>query len=279
MATDPLTIATSKGTALIVLSPHLDDAVLSCGALLAAAGRRLPVTVLTFFTEAGPPPYTLSARRYLKLAGSTDAYDLYASRRAEDREVLEQMGVSWHHLGLPDGQFRRKRGPAAQDRGQRLSWPDHIYPTYRLHLASGRISRKDAATLHRVTEAIAEAVSTEPALLLAPLGIGGHVDHRLVRTAAERSHSPVIYYSDFPYNLCGAVDGAFARRHALVKATWGHGLKEKAALIRGYRSQFPALFPDGHVPTVPEVYMMPDHLARYPYAEDGISTGGTHEHE
>jgi LmbE family N-acetylglucosaminyl deacetylase len=270
MVADPLTIATSKGTGLIVLSPHLDDAVLSCGALLAAAARRLPVTVLTFFTEAGSPPHTLSARRYLKLTGSTDAYDLYASRRAEDREVLGRMGVSWHHLGLPDGLFRRKPGHA---------WPAHIYPTYRLHLASGRISRQDAATLRRVTEAIVEAVSAEPALLLAPLGIGGHVDHRLVRTAAERSHSPVVYYSDFPYSLRGSVDGAFARRHVFAEATWRHGLKEKAALIRGYRSQFSALFPDGHVPTIPEVYMVPDHLARCLYAGDGIPTGGAHERE
>jgi LmbE family N-acetylglucosaminyl deacetylase len=277
MAADPLTIAASKGTALIALSPHLDDAVLSCGALLTAASRRLPVTVLTFFTEAGPPPHTLSARRYLKLTGSTDAYDLYASRRAEDREVLGQLGVSWHHLGLPDGQFRRKPGHEARDR--HLSWLAHIYPTYRLHLASGRISRQDAATLRRVTEALAAAVSTEPALLLAPLGIGGHVDHLLVRAAAERSHLPVVYYSDFPYSLHGAVDGSFARRHALVKATWRHGLKEKAALIRGYRSQFPSLFPDGHVPTVPEAYMVPDDLARCPYSEDGIPTGGTHESE
>ena len=48
-----LTEAIEQGVPLIVLSPHLDDAVLSCGALLIYAARRTPVTVVTLFTEAG----------------------------------------------------------------------------------------------------------------------------------------------------------------------------------------------------------------------------------
>src|SRR5437868_5354657 len=98
MIADPLTTVTSEGIPLIALSPHLDDAVLSCGSLLAEAGRRVPVTVMTFFTEAGPAPHTLSTRRYLRLTESADAYELYATRRAEDREVMEQLGAQWRHL-------------------------------------------------------------------------------------------------------------------------------------------------------------------------------------
>ncbi|GGU95830.1 hypothetical protein GCM10010275_37270 [Streptomyces litmocidini] len=77
MADDPLTAfvrtVLGSGAPVIVLPPHLDDAVLSCGALLGRAGRRAPVTVATLFTEAAPPPYALSARRHLRRARAGDA--------------------------------------------------------------------------------------------------------------------------------------------------------------------------------------------------------------
>ena len=64
---------------LVVLSPHLDDAALSCGAMMIHACQTIPVTVATLFTEAGPPPYTLSTRRYLHQVGARDAPALYGS--------------------------------------------------------------------------------------------------------------------------------------------------------------------------------------------------------
>ena len=46
----------TAGSAVVVMSPHLDDAVLSCGALLAHLAARHRVTVTTVFTAAAPPP-------------------------------------------------------------------------------------------------------------------------------------------------------------------------------------------------------------------------------
>ncbi|MFC4472674.1 PIG-L deacetylase family protein [Streptomyces xiangluensis] len=264
MAADPLTAAISHGVPLVVLSPHLDDAVLSCGAMLADARNHVPVTVTSMFTEGAPPPYTLSARRYLHQTGARDAEALYAARRAEDQEVLEGMGIAWRHAGLPEGLFRRKRG-RVPDGPQRVSalLPEraHVYPTYRRHLAAGRISRHDSGVLHRIGEVLQEAAAPEPSLLLAPLAVGGHVDHLLVRTAAELSRRRVVYYSDFPYNRQHSVDAEFARRNTLVPIAWQQGLKVKAALIRNYRTQADALFPDGHVPLIPELYLYPGGLS------------------
>ena len=113
MAAAPLNAVIDTGVPLVVLSPHLDDAVLSCGALMAHAVEHTDVRVATFFTEAGHPPYTLSGRRYLHLAGQRDAGRLFRDRRAEDRDVLERLGVDWLHLGLVDGLFRRRPHPAA----------------------------------------------------------------------------------------------------------------------------------------------------------------------
>ncbi|WP_328946224.1 PIG-L family deacetylase [Streptomyces sp. NBC_00250] len=264
MADDPLTsfvrTVVGSGTPILVLSPHLDDAVLSCGGLLGWDGRRAPVTVASLFTEATPPPYTLSARQYLKQTGADDAEELFAERRAEDRRVLERLDVHCRHVGLVDGLFRRlprpRRGTARLAR--LLPEVAHVYPTYRLHLSRGRVSPHDAETLRAVAATVDELLpGSSGGLVLAPLGVGGHADHVLVRTAAERSGRRVVYYSDFPYNQHAAPDARFSGRNRLVARGWERGLDRKAELIRGYGTQADALFPEGNIPRVPEVYLLP----------------------
>ncbi len=260
MATDPLTSAIEDGTPLVVLSPHLDDAMLSCGALVMHARSHVLVTVVTLFTEAGPPPYTLSARRCLRLHGFRDAAQLYASRRAEDRAILERLGVRWHHLGLAEGLFRRK--PAERTRRGRpfrrlLPESTHVYPTYRHHLAAGRISRFDTSILTRMISVLQHDFGQEDNLLLAPLAVGGHVDHLLVRTAAELSGRRVGYYSDFPYNQYAGVDPAFCLRNNPQVCEWDRAIPDKVPLIKAYRTQAHLAFPSGRIPEVPETYLFP----------------------
>ncbi|MFF9244035.1 PIG-L family deacetylase [Streptomyces sp. NPDC014776] len=274
MTADPLTAALDRGAPLVVLSPHLDDAVLSCGGLMAyARRRRVPVTVVSVFTEGSGPPYTLSGRRCLHLAGMGDARALYAARRAEDRAVLSDMGVQGRQLGLPEGLFRRK--PGRDGRVSRLlPERDHVYPTYRGHLVAGRISPHDRDLLDRVTRAVTALATPDepndpddrgsqapPPLLLAPLAVGGHADHLLVREAVRRSGRPAVYYSDFPYNQRQDADPAFVRRRALCgPLVWTRNLHDKVDWILGYRTQARSLFPTGQVPLAPEHYLYPGDL-------------------
>lgn len=265
MADDPLTTfvrtVVGSGVPILVLSPHLDDAVLSCGGLLGWAGRRAPVTIASLFTEAAPPPYTLSARRYLKRIGAGDAEDLFAERRAEDRRVLERLEVRCRHVGLVDGLFRRlpRPRPGTERLAGVLPEPAQVYPTGRLRLSRGRMSPRDAETLHLVGATVDELLPRRSGgVLLAPLGVGGHADHVLVRTAAEESGRRVVYYSEFPYNQHAGPDTRFTGRHRLVGRAWERGLDRKAELIRGYGTQAADLFPDGRIPRVPEVYLLPE---------------------
>jgi LmbE family N-acetylglucosaminyl deacetylase len=246
---------------LVVLSPHLDDAVLSCGALMNHARKDMPVTVVTFFTEGGAPPYTLSARCYLRQTRAYDANKLYLARRAEDQAVLEGAAIGYLHAGLTEALFRRRTGPLLN----RLPWAgrlvpelSHIYPTYRLHIIRGHISPHDINTLRYILDTIDQLSLQSSTLFLAPLAVGGHVDHMLVRTAAELSQKRVAYYSDFPYNMRYRTDPYFSQRNTLAQATWSHEITTKLALIRAYRTQVDALFPGGEIPAVPEVYMLPD---------------------
>jgi LmbE family N-acetylglucosaminyl deacetylase len=260
MRTAPLTAALNDGVPLVALSPHLDDAILSCGALLTYASARTPVTLATVFTEGGRPPYTLSARQFLRQVGAADAEQLYRARRAEDRRLLASMGVVCHHAGLTDALFRRK--PETPHGGRwraSRSLPEllHIYPTYRLHISSGRIADHDADTLRRVCQLIETLLSGRSGLVLAPGGVGGHVDHLLVRAAAELSGRNVVYYSEFPYNQRHTIDPEFVRRNGLIPITWSMHLATKPTLVRAYGTQANALFPGGRIPVVPEVYLLP----------------------
>ena len=260
-----LTAAIDSGIPMLVFSPHLDDAVLSCGGLILYARKRTQVTVVTLFTEGAPPPYTLSARRYLKLVGACRAEELFRERRAEDREVLEAMGVTCIHGKLTDALFRRKPSGGHTSRWERLL-PElgYVYPVYRIQITAGRMSPNDGPTLVAARDIVEKFAFPGPSLLLAPLGVGGHIDHVLTRTAAERSGARTIYYSDFPYNVRRLPhsqrhrpDVTFIQDNNLAEARWSGLLDAKAELIRAYRTQESMIFPDGHIPAVPERFFIP----------------------
>jgi LmbE family N-acetylglucosaminyl deacetylase len=243
------------GSAVVVVSPHLDDAVLSCGALLTQLARRCPVTVLTVFTAAAQLPWSLAARSQLRALGVADAEVLFEQRRAEDHAVLAEVGAAVVHLGLRDALFRRvgeaAGGPPGPGRRP-------AYPTFRFHAGRGRVARSEAGLPAEVGALVGEVVRASGAgVVFAPLGIGRHVDHLITRRAARGLGARTIYYSDFPYSETAVPDPGFVRRAALVTHPWLSGRAENANRIAGYRTQVPGLFPHGMVPTRPEIYWIP----------------------
>ena len=255
MPMNALTERIEQGVPLIVLAPHLDDAALSCGALMIHAARYTSVTVVTFFTEAGQAPYTLSARRYLRQVGARNAQLLYQQRRAEDRAALEPIGIKCVHVGLTEALFRRRPHPGRRSLIARLLPEfEHTYPVYRMHITCGNVAAADIGTLYAVRDVIQRLVGSGPHIVLAPLGVGGHVDHVLVRSAAERSGIRVVYYSDFPYNQRDPVYQAFIRREGLTETRWCDLAEAKVELIRAYETQVQALFHKERIPLVPEVF-------------------------
>jgi LmbE family N-acetylglucosaminyl deacetylase len=160
MPVNVLTHAIEHGIPLVVLSPHLDDAALSCGAMMMYAAGRTSVTVLTLFTEAGQPPHTLSARQYLRQVGAKSAQALYRQRRAEDLAALEPLGITCVHAGLTEALFRR--------RPQHRPWapltrllPElaHVYPTYRWHISGGRVADSDSHTLQEACDIVTDGAA------------------------------------------------------------------------------------------------------------------------
>ena len=124
MESEPLIEAIDGASRLIVLSPHLDDAVLSCGALMNHARTETSVTVVTFFTEGSEPPYTYGARRYLHKTRDRHANSFFLARRAEDQAVLEGAGISYVHVGLKEILFRHRTQPLLNQ----FPWASRLIP-------------------------------------------------------------------------------------------------------------------------------------------------------
>ncbi len=84
----------------IILSPHFDDAVLSCWHLLAGAGEVLVVNVF-----AGEPP-TGTLGWWDQLAGASDSAAAVRERLEEDRQALALAGRASINLPFLDSQYR-----------------------------------------------------------------------------------------------------------------------------------------------------------------------------
>lgn len=84
-----------------VLSPHLDDAVLSCWHLLAGPGD---VTVINIF--AGSPPAGTAPPWWDRLTGAADPVARMRERVREDARALGRAGRAAVNLGFLDEQYR-----------------------------------------------------------------------------------------------------------------------------------------------------------------------------
>lgn len=85
---------------LLILSPHLDDAVFACGRLLAAVPG---ATVATVF--AGRPPPAQPLTEWDRAAGFSAGDDVIAARREEDRRALAQLAARPLWLEWRDAQY------------------------------------------------------------------------------------------------------------------------------------------------------------------------------
>ncbi|KRB15087.1 PIG-L family deacetylase [Achromobacter sp. Root170] len=85
---------------LAVISPHLDDAILSCAGLLAA---RPGSTVVTVYTARAPTPNLLTD--WDRRCGFANAAAAMECRLAEDREALRSVGATGKGLDFLDSQY------------------------------------------------------------------------------------------------------------------------------------------------------------------------------
>ena len=92
--------------AALMISPHLDDAILSAGQFL--AGRADCVVASVF---AGTPPTTDVLTSYDLSCGFKSAAEAMSARRAEDIEAMSVLQAKAVHLDFIDGQYGARPDP------------------------------------------------------------------------------------------------------------------------------------------------------------------------
>ncbi|MBW8826763.1 MAG: PIG-L family deacetylase [Acidobacteria bacterium] len=85
---------------LLVVSPHLDDAVLSCGGVLGAHPGSTVLTVMTAGPDRWGPP-----TEWDRSCGFRAGDDVMATRKGEDREALTLLRAAPVWLDVVEGQY------------------------------------------------------------------------------------------------------------------------------------------------------------------------------
>jgi LmbE family N-acetylglucosaminyl deacetylase len=206
----------SKPRAL-VLSPHPDDAVLSCWSVLTGSADTL---VLNLF--AGVPPAGTALTSWDRITGAADARARALERVAEDRDALGAAGCGSANLDFPNDELWST---------SRDYWtlPAKLLNRVAPHVLAARRRRQ---RLRLLMPAVLEHVTPEVEIY-APAAVGGHADHRLARDIAWdllRRGRAVHFYADQPY--CTAlgwphwVTGAARDPNLDVDAHWNTFLGE-----------------------------------------------------
>lgn len=226
---------------VVILSPHLDDAALSCGGLLHALQGRISTLVVSTCC-ATPRVLASDGSRKIKLRRG---HVHPQHRRREDIAAMHSVNADFVHLSFPDGIYRRS--PVTGKliyRNERERWSspciEDMAHVEELYLVLRRI-----------------CLDLGSILLLSPMGIGHHVDHQIAAQVAVRlaaQGATLLFYEDFPYVADPSIgrgdqDGpraALARQHLTPTRhfTVPVDVEGKMALLRHYASQVPVLFGD-----------------------------------
>jgi len=215
----------------IYLSPHLDDVALSCAgqiSQLTASGQ----SCLIVTAMAGEAPRT--GGRFVDLLHARWQLDesAVAARRAEDIAACRLLGSSYLHGSVPDCIYRQDPVSAQLLYTSEESLFGPIAP---------------ADTL--ATEQIRSMLRSLPAhgRLIAPLGVGNHVDHQLVSLAARNlGTAELSYYEEFPYVRSNRESSAsLANELGLTPQTIilsPEALQARVEAISCYKSQLSTFF-------------------------------------
>lgn len=221
----------------IYLQPHFDDAALSCGGAISlqrATGQR--ILIVTAFGGMPPRGTELSpfaSRNHQRMGIGPNVAEAVAQRRAEELAAAETLRVDTLFLDFPDAIYRGS--PAL------YTSEDALF---------GNVNAADLALDEELAGVLMQLHQRAPlAVIYAPLGIGHHVDHQLLCSAADRLAQrklAVKFYEDFPYV---AQPGALETRQKELGISMEPELVEVSGMIRlkeeavaQYSSQIPHLF-------------------------------------
>jgi LmbE family N-acetylglucosaminyl deacetylase len=171
----------------IYLSPHFDDAALSCGGLVWEQAQAGQVADIWTVCAGKPPvgdfsPFAQELHTRWEVSQNSPA-----ERRIEDVDSCRRLGASHRYFSIPDCIYRRH--------------PQTGEFMYASEAAlNGPLQPGDTQVIHTLLEELRQSLQPD-ATLVCPLGLGNHVDHQLTRQAVEGLVCTPWYYADYPYVL------------------------------------------------------------------------------
>ncbi len=180
----------------VYLSPHFDDVALSCGGVVweqVSAGQNVEVwTVCAGAPDPNEPMSDFALSLHARWETGSQAVP---ARRAEDEAAvhrLETAGccIRTRYWDLPDCIYRRLPGGRWLVNGEEDLWKP--FPP------------EEQGVVDRLAAWFTQGLPTDSeTALVSPLTLGDHVDHFVVRAAAEQAALALgielAYYPDYPY--------------------------------------------------------------------------------
>ena len=183
-------------------------------------------------TAGNPPDAEFSAYAQGQHAGWQLVVDTVAQRRQEDIRACSLLGADWLHWDVPDCIYRRHpiTGETFYNSDAELF---------------GVVHSAEMPLINILAQRMLELPSADA--VFAPLGLGDHVDHQLIRQAALGAFGNRLhFYEDYPYiqrhgaaSRVGKVDAGWACDLVEISAE-AHQTKVEA--ISAYNSQLSTLF-------------------------------------
>lgn len=154
---------------VLFISPHLDDVILSCGAVICHEfAVQNSAIVVTVFSEGN------------------DSSN-HKKRREDDIKAVKLLGAEYMHLGFKDAPYR-----------------DSTFNSF-ASILFHHCKPKELELVQEITVALLNLINKfEIECCYFPLGVGGHVDHNLLfyigLSLNEQNVCKCLFYEDVPYN-------------------------------------------------------------------------------
>lgn len=161
----------------LIISPHFDDAVMSCGFWI----ERHPGSIVATVCSGAPGP-GIEAIQWDGFSGFKSGNDASVARGMEDAAAVATLGAQQLLLGFLDGDYKERVGRCHEDTS--------VAGPFQMALETS------------IGDTVDEL---EPDTCLAPLGLG-HEDHVVTGAAARsalaaRPDLALLNYADLPYAI------------------------------------------------------------------------------
>lgn len=202
----------------IYLSPHLDDVTLSCGGQIfqrTQKGQRIVIITVT----AGDAPEHLSSFAQMQHNAMQLGENPVSQRRAEDKEACSILGAEYLHWPILDCIYRVD---------QLTKRP--------LYQSNSAIFGMVNPVEYDLLDVLMTQLPTHKQLV-APLGIGNHIDHQITTMAAKSFCTH--FYPDYPYTQRNNYQSP---PNAINIPLTKIAIQARVEAIAAYASQVPHLF-------------------------------------